>query len=144
MGGYALGSAFESKSWQIKGGSTCSSVCSEFLKKCTSSYKNAIKKKFIYILKYWTPSNNIEHPSWYPEHPAASFSSSSSSSSPPLLFLCPFFLRSFTFCFAETAVSYFIFFVLCACLLCVWPLSFHVSTMCMSKTKFLPMWTMSM
>ena len=92
-------------------------------------------------MKYWTLSNNIEHPSWYPEHPATSFSSSSS---PPLLFLYPFFLRSFTFCFAETAVSYFIFFVLCACLLCVWPLSFHMSTMCMSKTKFLPMWTMSM
>ena len=123
------------------GGAACSSGCSsehpEFLKKCLSSYKNATKKKFIYILKYWTPSNNIEHP-------AASFLLL-------LLLLHPFFFSAHSFfvlllfvLLKHPTVSYFIFFVLCACLLCMWPLSFHVWTMSMSKTKFLTVWTMSM
>ena len=67
------------------------------------------KKIYIYILKYWTPSNNFEHPSWDPENPTVSFSSSSS---PPLLFLSPFFLPSFTFVLLKhPVVSYFIFFI---------------------------------
>ena len=99
------------------------------------------KNIYIYILKYWIPSNNIEQPRWDLEPPAASFSSSSS---PPLLFICPFFLRSFTFCFAQTP-SCFLFHFLCfVCLLCMWLVSFHVWTMSMSKTNFLTVWTMSM